>query len=320
MSAKLVFSSNDLPPQLSETAKFNLWRDIYVGEIAALDISVSTNTAFTAQLEAMAVGPLTLSRMEGSITGVARTAAHVAAGGSDDYCLLINTGAAPMGGLFRQHEAQIAAGAAALQTFGEPLSLVGGDTNAWVNIVIPRQLLTTTFGGIDEQLAVEIGPANEALGLLRGYCAMLDMRGPLVSPGLIAHTVETIIDLVGLATGAKGESTELAGMRGLKAARLSAILASIKRNFADPHCSALSIAQELGLSLRYVHNLLQASGIGFSERVLELRLQRTRTMLADRRHDHLRVSEVALVCGFSDISYFNRSFRRRFGITPSSAR
>ncbi len=43
-------------------------------------------------------------------------------------------------------------------------------------------------------------------------------------------------------------------------------------------------------------------------------------MLADRRCAGLRVAEIAFAAGFSDISHFNRSFRRRFGLTPTAAR
>jgi AraC-like DNA-binding protein len=32
------------------------------------------------------------------------------------------------------------------------------------------------------------------------------------------------------------------------------------------------------------------------------------------------ITAIAYECGFNDLSYFNRSFRRRFGLTPSEAR
>ncbi|MEP6567346.1 MAG: helix-turn-helix domain-containing protein [Mesorhizobium sp.] len=60
--------------------------------------------------------------------------------------------------------------------------------------------------------------------------------------------------------------------------------------------------------------------MSFAERILELRLQRAHRMLSDRRKDGMRISEIALLSGFSDVSYFNRCFRRRFGSTPSGAR
>ncbi|WP_246681175.1 helix-turn-helix domain-containing protein [Mesorhizobium sp. B2-3-15] len=58
------------------------------------------------------------------------------------------------------------------------------------------------------------------------------------------------------------------------------------------------------------------TGSSFAEHILELRLQRAHRMLRDRRNDRMRVSEIALLSGFSDVSYFNRcsaaaSARRR---------
>ncbi len=81
-----------------------------------------------------------------------------------------------------------------------------------------------------------------------------------------------------------------------------------------------SLARRLGLSVRYVHDLLQQTGAGFAERVLELRLQQAAILLGDRRSDALRIGDLALAVGFSDVSYFNRCFRRRFGCTPTAMR
>ena len=80
------------------------------------------------------------------------------------------------------------------------------------------------------------------------------------------------------------------------------------------------VASKVGLSERYVQDLLFEAGASFTERVLELRLQMARAMLADRRHDRLKISDIAHDCGFDSVSYFNRSFRRRFGTSPTQYR
>ena len=320
MPPKLLFSSRQMPPNLSETAKFKLWRDIYVGEIAALEISVSDTLPFVADMEAMALGSVLLTRVSGTITGVTRTASHVAAEQQGDYCLLINTGPGAMGGTFRRQEFSMGSGAAALQTFAEPLKIAGGNNNSWTNLILPRALLAEAFDSVDDRLSVEIAASNESLALLGAYCAMIERQESLTSPDLLAHMAETIVDLVGLAIGAKGDAAEIAGARGLRAARLSAITAKIRDGFTNPGFTAASIAFELRLSLRYVHDLLQESGNSFSERVLGLRLQRAMDMLTDSRFDHLRIGQIAYASGFGDVSYFNRSFRRRFGCTPGMAR
>jgi transcriptional regulator GlxA family with amidase domain len=123
-----------------------------------------------------------------------------------------------------------------------------------------------------------------------------------------------------LALGATGDAAELATRRGLRAARAREIVAEISAGFADLAFSQGSLACKLGLSARYVQDLLQDTGVSFSERVLELRLQKARSMLADRRHDRLKVSEIAFASGFGSITHFNQCFRRRFGTTPTQYR
>jgi AraC-like DNA-binding protein len=66
--------------------------------------------------------------------------------------------------------------------------------------------------------------------------------------------------------------------------------------------------------------LFEAEGVTFSEFVLSRRLTRAHRMLSDSRHAHLTISALAFECGFGDLSYFNRVFRRLYGATPSDVR
>ncbi len=43
-------------------------------------------------------------------------------------------------------------------------------------------------------------------------------------------------------------------------------------------------------------------------------------MLAAPRHDAMRIGDIALACGFNEVSYFNRCIRRRFGVSPRQLR
>jgi AraC-like DNA-binding protein len=106
----------------------------------------------------------------------------------------------------------------------------------------------------------------------------------------------------------------------LRAARLQAVLQEIKTSFTNPEFSPHSVAQRLGLSPRYVQDLLQDTAFSFTERVVELRLQQARAMLVDRRHDRFKIVDIAGAAGFNEISHFNRTFRRRFGASPSELR
>ncbi|WP_457773966.1 helix-turn-helix domain-containing protein [Phycobium rhodophyticola] len=45
-----------------------------------------------------------------------------------------------------------------------------------------------------------------------------------------------------------------------------------------------------------------------------------RAKLMDPRFDAMMIGQIALNCGFNDISYFNRSFARHYEMTPSAMR
>lgn len=317
---KNVFSSSDLPAHLDDQARFALWQDIHVAEIWSVEYSTSDHLPFAADIEARVVGQLVLGQMAGTIRHASRKASNIAADGRDGYLLLVNNGDTILSGTQVGRDYHVGKGQGALVSASEALQMIGGDKNIWANVIVPRAVLEKAFAHVDDRLALTIGADNEALDMLKRYCRFLETGPDLVSPDLVTHATETIVDLIGLASGAKGETADLAGLRGLRAARLQAILQKMRDNFADPAISAQSVAQQLRLSVRYVHDLLQETGVSFAERILELRLQRAHRMLSDRRNDRMRISEIALLSGFSDVSYFNRCFRRRFGSTPSGAR
>ena len=123
-----------------------------------------------------------------------------------------------------------------------------------------------------------------------------------------------------MAIGAGRDATELAGGRGLRAARLNAIRADINAHLSDEQLTIAAIARRHRVSPRYVQLLFEAEGSTFSEYVLEQRLARAYRMLSAARFSGLAIGAIALEVGFSNLSYFNRTFRRRYGGSPSEIR
>jgi AraC-like DNA-binding protein len=100
--------------------------------------------------------------------------------------------------------------------------------------------------------------------------------------------------------------------------RLAVILAEIERNVADPKLSGKIVAARVGITERYLQQLMESQGETFSRYLLRLRLDKAAGMLVAK--PLTRVSEVAFQCGFNDLSYFNRSFKTRFGESPRTYR
>jgi AraC-like DNA-binding protein len=68
---------------------------------------------------------------------------------------------------------------------------------------------------------------------------------------------------------------------------------------------------------RYVQRLFEGASTTFSEYVLSERLARVHMMLTNPYHARRTVGAIALEASFGDISYFNRRFRRHYGMRGS---
>jgi AraC-like DNA-binding protein len=266
-------------------------------------------------------GVVQLMGMDGAVGRIARSSRDIAAGGSDDFYVNLHRSRTFATANQLRREAQLEHGTATLFANWEPGELCGAGCGSAIGFVVPRGPLPGVVAQAEDLIAKPFGPAHPiALHLHRYAELLIGSDGVAAQPDLVAHVGTTILDLVALLLGSGRDATEIARMRGLRSARVQAILAEISAGFADPAFSPSVVGAKLALSARYVQDLLQETGSSFTERVLELRLQKARRMLGSPQHDQWNVSEIAFECGFNVASYFNRCFRRRFGDTPTAFR
>lgn len=115
-----------------------------------------------------------------------------------------------------------------------------------------------------------------------------------------------------------GEKPELAGPKAHYL--LQQILTHVDANISNADLSPYGIAKKFGISVRYVHKLFIACGATFCSYVTSKRLDYVRRDLVSPSSRHMPISFVAYRWGFNDLSSFNRSFKNRFGCTPSNYR
>lgn len=84
--------------------------------------------------------------------------------------------------------------------------------------------------------------------------------------------------------------------------------------------SPVAVARRHGISDSYIRKLFEGEGTSFSEFVLGLRLMRAHRMLTDARWRDRSIAAIAFEAGFGDLSYFNRVFKRVYGLRPSELR
>jgi AraC-like DNA-binding protein len=85
----------------------------------------------------------------------------------------------------------------------------------------------------------------------------------------------------------------------------------------EHYLSLKSIAAGVGLSPRHVTHLFSQEEQPLMQWVWSERLRRARDQLATIGHERRRIADVAFACGFADPAHFTRSFKLKFGVSPS---
>jgi AraC-like DNA-binding protein len=318
--SKLTFSSDDLPAHLGDQARFSTWYDLYVDSSCQFDITRLPDLPFSMRFELLNVGELSVLHSNGTPSRYIRSARQVANDPFEAFFLAFN-GPRPWRMDRRGTSHDYAADSVALLATTEPTDRAHAGGVNWRGVVIQSRRLRQLVKQPDDLAGCTFDPQSEIARHLRRYVEMLLSGGELgQDPALLSQVETALADLIVLLLDGRRDAVELATLRGLRAARLQEILAHIKASYADPGFSPGALAARLELSANYVQKLLYETDTTFTERVLELRLQKARAMLADRGNDCLKISDVALDCGFNEVSYFNRCFRGRFGATPTQFR
>jgi AraC-like DNA-binding protein len=143
----------------------------------------------------------------------------------------------------------------------------------------------------------------------------LDTVGPDIRAMLAGQLVELLV---------AGVEEELRAFTGGGPPSRQALIARAKRiiqaRLADPGLSVQVIADELGISTGYLHQLFRQTGETVGDLVRSERLERARRDLADPARTGESVTEIAMRWGFADLPTFSHAFRASFGQSPRDYR
>lgn len=193
------------------------------------------------------------------------------------------------------------------------------DDGALMTLALARPAIAELAPDFEAALGRTIPADDPALRLLVRYLDAVIAADELAHPEVARSVATHVLDLAALVLGARSRGAQAAA-GGTKAARLKALKADVISMLGDCELSSEMIASRHSISSRYVRKLFEQEGTSFTSFVLAERLARVRRMLGEIRYAHLTIAQTAHACGFNDISYFNRAFRRHFGATPTDVR
>lgn len=320
MQAPLDFAPRRIRIDASSAPDDLVWfRDVYSREMARLEFEAYGDAPFVfdstiRHLPGLALAEVAFSPM---VTHRRRNA------DDEDHINLVVMRSG--GALLRigDSETSLESGMATFSRSGRPDSAASFAmrTNAAIfGLRLSRSLLAPLVDGYDDVRRTIMPAGSQPLRLLLAYLESLEQMDAIAEPRTRRLVAAHIADLAALVIGASGDGAAIAAQRGARAARLAAVKRDVADNIARPDLSEVAVAARHGISPRYLRRLFETEGVTFTEYVLAERLERAFRALSDPRQMSRTIGEIGLAAGFGDLSYFNRTFRRRYGDTPTGVR
>jgi AraC-like DNA-binding protein len=310
----IQFSTDLLP----ERHRLPYLREVFGRSIVGLDFKPFQDCPleWTASLHAFKDLLVVSGRTAGIVEQRTRS---LLADGKDDLLLTINRSGVRLASQAGR-ECRLDLGSATLLSSADVGGLDSPCAARYLTLLIPRRRLKELTVNPEDALARPIPANSEALRLLVDYVETALERHQLTSPQLRQLFTTHVHDLIALSLRATRETLEAVQDRGLRAARLGAIKSHILDQLDDEGLSVTGVAKRYGVTARYVQMLFESDGTTFTEYVLAQRLTLACRMLVEPARRNRTISAIAFEVGFGNLSYFNRVFRRKFGMTPSDAR
>ncbi len=303
---------------LPEPDQFPFWREVvweaFVPVTLARWDSVESRGAegFVGGVAASQVGPLGVAAISSEAQTVERTVADVRRGAGDVFFLnmpLRGHSMVAQDGLV----AELGPGDFAVVDSARPFSLAFESEFEQLSLILPHELLMPLVPA-SEAVTGRTVRGDAGLGAAVGGALRPFFDGTQIDGAMARPLAERLAALIALALGSGAAASSS------RTALTQTILDEIDRSLGDPGLTPALVAHRVGVSTRYLHQLLSARGPSFGRWLLARRLERCRTDLADAELAHWTIAEIGRRNGFTDPSYLARTFRRAYGISPRDYR
>ncbi|MEZ2329716.1 helix-turn-helix domain-containing protein [Mesorhizobium sp. RCC_202] len=306
----------NLSTQAGNTREFELWRSGYAPLYDMDAESPAARSSFSAGLTSYNLAPLVMIDGYSSAETLQRTARTIARSSIDHTSLTVRS----QGGFGLDAEGrttEVHTGDICVLDMTRRSTLRSTDYKSF-SLVLPRTLLEPHVADLDA-LHGRILPRGSALNtMLAAHMRLLYEQAPALTPSEIhaaAHaTAAMIAAFAGASSDGRGLIAEVAADASLKTCRKL-----IDANLHDPRLGPEFLCDQLGVSRAKLYRLFDQLG-GVILYIERRRLMRAYRFIVDPAFAQERISAIALRCGFSNVSAFNRAFRQAYAMSPTELR
>ncbi|WP_369241565.1 helix-turn-helix domain-containing protein [Streptomyces sp. R21] len=295
------------------------WQHALSGAFVSQDVLVQDPDAWRASMWADRIGSLQIAMEESDPVKVVRTPEQIASDSKAHlFARLQLHGTAA---LFQDgRSTQLGPGLLAFYDASSPFKLVMPERYRACVLMMPRRLLRLDDTQIRRLTATAVddapgGPAALLLPLLSGLVSQIRTTPPVLREKLARTVTDLLATLAAGQSGPQGPAPGAAGPT-----LLDQVKASVERRLGEPELSPRLLADEHGISVRYLHKLFQEQGTTVGRWIRQRRLEACKTELARRDGADRVIGTVAARWGFSSPAHFSHVFRSAYGMSPGEWR
>ncbi|MGO4003376.1 helix-turn-helix domain-containing protein [Pseudomonas fluorescens] len=288
----------------------DFWQDVVCNTFVRLDCSLTTPGNFQGRLEACEFGDISLVDIRASGQRVTRHRDSISH--SDDEFFLVSLASRGRAQVAQEgREAALNEGDFTIYDTRQPYVLHFDGAFQQTVVQIPRKILSCRLSNIEYLTAMAMSRNNPLEKLVFEYFSGLMSLDSRLTPTQKSRLADQGLDLLAMALSERGKGQVPNSSR--RTALLFRIKDYIQQNLGDNEFCLAQVSQFFGISARYINSLFQEEDTSFGRYLLAARLQHCAYSLRDAALSQARISDIAYRWGFSDMAYFSRVFKVRYG-------
>lgn len=312
MADRVVFSTDDLP-----TRQRRAWlREVIGREYADVEITPPADDRLFNEMTIYPWNGLRLSAIRSNAITIERLQREPKSVRHDDYfAVLLLSGEY----FLRQdgRETALRPGDMTIYDATRPHRIVCPGSFTKLIVSIPRSKLRESVAGVEHCSALRLEGDRGVGSVTAGFLRACAEHARDMTARQFDALSENCFDLLALALTAARPAGATSRSRSALEARIRAY---VEEHLADSKLDTATVAASVGVSSRYVNDILAEDGLSLMRYVWKRRLESCRRDIGSPTSAGRSLTDIAFSWGFNDLSHFGRSFKQSFGCSPREYR
>lgn len=303
---------------IDRRSQLTYWREVVCATFVRLDVELppQPSAGFRAHVTAQSLGHMRVAVVVSQPHAVVRSPEMIRRWAEDDF--LVNLAIRGRAVVAQDgREATLDPGDFTVFDSARPYRIACPDPFCLLVLKIPRDLFVSHCQLAPGVTASAVRGDRGVGALFSSLLRSLPAHAQGLPPGVVGQVGVNVLEV--LAT----VMSDLAGSSRPAVPREAQLLRArryITEHLGDPDLAPPTVAQALGVSVRYLHLLFQGESTSPFRWIVEQRLELAARLLANPRQASRTITDIAFGVGFKDTSHFSRAFKQRYGIGPREYR